>query len=141
MTVNPPFLRLQDTRAAVGRRAARDVFFVPDAKIFRTDSGFVMNLILSGFDGRNIDVLTTPEEVVIYAWNEKCTSGRCGSQHINGAVCESGSKSLYRRFGFPELIDAGKVTAKLRGELLIIEATNRTSEEVLVLVPEARRTL
>jgi HSP20 family molecular chaperone IbpA len=151
--VNPFFLRMGGALEAVRKRAfqlfeergpgpggevgdwlqaERDLFFVQNAEIGEADKNFTLKLTLDGFADRDVEVMTSAREIVVLAENKKCMSEQCSSRGANGGACQAESKSLYRHFDMPAMIDADSVEAHLDNGVLIIDVPKCMSPSVLV---------
>jgi HSP20 family molecular chaperone IbpA len=107
-------------------QAERDLFFVPAAEFAETDQGVTLKLAMPGFEGRNIDVMAGPNEIVVWAKSEATAADKAGT------CCAAESRSVYRRFDVPAPIDASGVTAKFDKATLIIEAPKPDAQPVLI---------
>ena len=99
-------------------KAEREVFSWPAAELAEKDGTYEIQVSLPGFESKDVEVNTTPSEIVIHAETkeEKKTQK-------NGVLwTEFGSNDVYRRFELSNPINVEKVTANLENGILRIIA-------------------
>ena len=99
-------------------KAEREVFSWPAAELAEKDGKYEIQIALPGFETKDVEVTTTPSEIVIHAEakEEKKTQK-------NGVLwTEFGSNDVYRRFELSNPINVDKVTANLENGVLRIIA-------------------
>lgn len=99
-------------------KAEREVFSWPAAELAEKDGKYDIQIALPGFETKDVEVTTTPSEIVIHAEakEEKKTQK-------NGVLwTEFGSNDVYRRFELSNPINVDKVTANLENGVLRIIA-------------------
>jgi len=99
-------------------KAEREVFSWPASELAEKDGTYEIQVSLPGFESKDVEVNTTPSEIVIHAETkeEKKTQK-------NGVLwTEFGSNDVYRRFELSNPINVEKVTANLENGILRIVA-------------------
>jgi HSP20 family molecular chaperone IbpA len=103
-------------------KAERELLGWPEAELAEKDGAYEIKVTLPGFEAKDVEVTTTPTEVIIHASNEE------GKKIEKGNVLwtEFGSNDVYRRFELLNPINVDKVTANLENGLLQIKAPETT---------------
>jgi HSP20 family protein len=103
-------------------KAERELMGWPAAELAEKDGVYQMQITLSGFDTKDIEVTATPSEVLVHA----ATKEEKKEQKGDVLWTEFGSNDVCRRFGVPNPIDVDKVTADLENGVLRINAPQVT---------------
>ena len=98
-------------------KAERELFCWPAAELAERDGKYEIQVSLPGFETKDVEVTTTPSEVIIHAE----TKEEKKTQKDGVLWTELGSNDVYRRFELPNPINVEKVTANLEnGGLRIV---------------------
>jgi HSP20 family molecular chaperone IbpA len=96
--------------------AENDLLMIPESDLVETDGRFEMQVAVSGFDAKDIEVDALPDALIVRAQNTH------EHEQTNGNVqfCEFGQKSLFRRFDLPAPINVDLVNANVdKGSLKV----------------------
>ncbi len=103
-------------------KAERELFSWPAAELAERDGKYEIQVSLPGFESKDVEVTTTPSEIVIHAETHGETKEEKKTQKNNVLWTEFGSSNVYRRFELPNPINVDKVTANLENGVLRIIA-------------------
>lgn len=98
--------------------AEHDVLGWPAAELKERNGTFEMEISLPGFAPKEVEVTATPSEVIVHAATAERTTG----EDEKVVWTEFGANDVYRRFAFPDGIDADKTMAELDNGLLRVKA-------------------
>jgi HSP20 family molecular chaperone IbpA len=99
-------------------QAEHEILGWPAAELTEKDDAYEVHVTLPGFDAPEIEVTTTPSELVIHAATQHEKKGK-----EKGVVwTEFGSNDVYRHFELPSKIQVEKVVANLDKGILRITA-------------------
>jgi len=87
-------------------QAEHDLFWVPQAELTETETGFEIKVGVPGMEAKDLDVTAQPDEILIQGRAEK----REEKTEEGVSYSEFGAKSLYRRFVFATPIEIDAVT-------------------------------
>jgi len=99
-------------------KAERELFNWPASELAEKDGTYEIQVALPGFETQDVEVTTTPNEVIIHAE----TKEEKKTQKNNVLWTEFGSNNVYRRFELPNRINVDKVTANLENGVLRVIA-------------------
>ncbi len=99
-------------------QAEHEIFGWPAAELIEKDNAYQVQVTLPGFDAKDIEVTTTPLELIIHAAARQEKKGK----EKDVVWTEFGSNDVYRRFELPSKIQVEKVAASLDKGILRISA-------------------
>lgn len=105
--------------------AEREVFGWPAAEMAEKDKEYELQLMLPGFDAKDVQVTATPSEIVVYAE----TKLKEKIELANVLWTEFALNDIYRKFEMPQRIDADMTEATLDKGVLRITAKKATTAE------------
>ncbi len=99
-------------------RAEHEILGWPAAELAQRDNAYDLKVTLPGFDAEEVEMTTTPSELVIHAARQHEKKG-----NEKGVVwTEFGFSDVYRHFALPSKIQLEKVVANLDKGILKITA-------------------
>jgi HSP20 family molecular chaperone IbpA len=98
--------------------AEHEIMGWPAAEFAEKHGGYELQITLPGFEAKDVEVTTTPNEIVVHA----ATKHEKKTEEGKVLWTEFGSNDVYRRFETPNPIDVDKATATLDKGLLKITA-------------------
>ena len=102
-------------------QAEHDLFWVPQAELAETEAEFKIKAAVAGFEAKDLEVTTQPDEILIQGKTEK----REEKTEKGVSYNEFGAKSLYRRFVFATPIAIDAVTANVENGMLTVIAPKK----------------
>ncbi len=99
-------------------QAEHEILGWPAAELIEKDNAYEVQVTLPGFDAKDIEVTTTPVELIIHAATRQEKKGK----EKDVVWTEFGSNDVYRRFELPSKILVEKVVANLEKGILHITA-------------------
>jgi HSP20 family protein len=98
--------------------AEREVVWAPPSEVIEKKEGYQARIAVPGFQPKDIQVVATPEALIIEAENKHTHSSR--DEKV--CLCEFSDKKLFRRLDLPFQIDVDKTTASLENGMLQVNA-------------------
>jgi HSP20 family protein len=86
--------------------------------VIESDRGYRARIALPGFQPKDLQVVATPDSLIIEAERTHTHDGKDGTVRM----CEFSDKKLFRRLNLPSQIDVDKTTASLENGLLQMHA-------------------
>ena len=105
--------------------AEHELFGWSAAELSEKDDTYEIDFALAGFDGKDIQVTATPNEIIVRAETKETHEVEKDKVFWS----EFGSKDVFRRFELPDPIDTDKVTATLDKGILRIKARKGVTAE------------
>jgi HSP20 family protein len=99
-------------------QAEREILGWPAAELAEKENAYEVQVALPGFDAKEVEVTTTPTELVIHA----ATRHEAKGKEKDVVWSEFGSNDVYRRFDLPSKIQIEKVAANLDKGILKVTA-------------------
>lgn len=99
-------------------KAERELMGAPATELSEKDGVYRLTVALAGFEGKDVEVIATPVEVILHAEASEKTPGKAGSD-LDAGVSKS---EVYLRMEMPGAIDTEKVEAKFEKGVLQITA-------------------
>jgi HSP20 family molecular chaperone IbpA len=94
--------------------AEREVVWAPPSEVIEHQA----RIALPGFQPRDLQVVATPEALIVEAEATHTHEGKDGKVYL----CEFSDKKLFRRLDLPSPIDIDKTTASLENGMLQVNA-------------------
>ena len=99
-------------------KAEREIFGWPAAEMAEKDEEYELQMMLPGFDAKEVQVTATPSEIIVHA-ETKLTEK---TEQANVLWTEFALNDIYRKFEMPQRIDADMTEATLDKGVLRITA-------------------
>src|SRR5439155_2495578 len=99
-------------------QAERELLWEPALELRETDGEFVLEVVVSGVDPKDIEIEVTPEDIVLKADIQHEHEEKKGTVHI----CEFQSGRMFRSIHLPKRINPDKVKAEIKNGLLKLKA-------------------
>ena len=98
--------------------AEREVVWAPPSEVIENKDSYQARIALPGFQPRELQVVATPEALIVEAEATHTHAGKDGKVYL----CEFSDKKLFRRLDLPSPIDIDKTTASLENGMLQVDA-------------------
>lgn len=106
-------------------KAEREVFRWPAAEMAEKDREYELQMMLPGFDAKEVRVTATPSEIIVHAE----TKSKQKTEQASVLWTEFASNDVYRKFDMPQRIDADMTEATLDKGVLRITAKKAAAVE------------
>ena len=114
-------------------QAERELLWEPALELRETDGEFVLEVVVSGVDPKDIEIEVTPEDIVLKADIQHEHEEKKGTVHI----CEFQSAKMYRSIHLPKRFNPDKVKAEIKNGLLKLKAEIAEEVRAKKIKPEA----
>jgi len=114
-------------------QAERELLWEPALELRETDGEFVLEVVVSGVDPKDIEIEVTPEDIVLKADIQHEHEEKKGTVHI----CEFQSGRMFRSIHLPKRINPDKVKAEIKNGLLKLKAEIAEEARAKKIKPEA----
>jgi HSP20 family molecular chaperone IbpA len=113
-------------------KAERELIWAPESDLVEKNGHFQLQVAMPGFDANEVYVTAFPDAVTVRAESAH-------KHEANGDVysCESGEKTLFRKFDLPAPIDVDTLTARLEKGVLQVSAAKAVSAADKAIVTAA----
>ena len=105
--------------------AEREIVWAPPSEVIENTDSYQARIALPGFQARDLQVVATPEILIVEAGATHTHEDKDGKVHL----CEFSDKKLFRRLDLPSRIDIDNTTASLENGMLQVNAPKAQAQQ------------